>query len=429
VRLIISLALLLGLAAAVVVSPVADVFPTLPVAADNPPAVSICPVEEGRGRSTRIDLVSSGPDVGRITGFGAGEESGNVAFDLSGDGTESVDAVDISSVGVAAALVESTSVETAVATRSAGPASLSFESCASQPLPVAVLAGGSTLSGQEFELQLMNPYSGAARVSVRAVSEAGVEANQTLGDLIVQPRTSAVIDLADLLPGRQQLSLVIETVSGSVLSIGRFFNGSDSAVWNATEPTEENYVLLPPGGGDRSLIIASSSPAEVSYQIDLYGPDGLVEAFAAGDIDGRRSISVDLGGVGRDAIAVRVLATGPVASFVRHLRGDAAVAITSGTSATATTWSMPGAGSGRRLTTSLVILNPSTEDAGVAVDSHLGLAPSQLTVLADSVSVYQLSLVSREGVTISSDLPVVAMWVARREGGYSATLGVPFLDE
>ena len=427
-RLIISLALLLGLSAAVAVSPVADEFATLPVAADNPPAVSVCPVEEGRGRSSRVDLVSNGPDVGRITGFGAGEESGNVAFDLAGDGTESVDVVDISSVGVAAALVESSSIETAVATRSAGAASLSFESCASQPLPVAVLAGGSTLSGEEFELQLMNPYSGAARVSITAVSEAGVEANQALGDLIVQPRTSAVIDLADLLPGRQQLSLVIETVSGSVLSIGRFFNGSDSAVWNATETTEENYVLLPPGGGDRSLIIASSSPAEISYQIDLYGSDGLVEAFAAGDIDGRRFTSVDLGRVGRDAIAVRVLATGPVASFVRHLRGDG-VAITSGTSATATTWSMPGAGSGRGLTTSLVILNPSSEDAGVAVDSHLGLAPSQLTVLADSVSVYQLSLVSREGVTISSDLPVVAMWVARREGGYSATLGVPFLDE
>jgi hypothetical protein len=62
------------------------------------------------------------------------------------------------------------------------------------------------------------------------------------------------------------------------------------------------------------------------------------------------------------------------------------------------------------------------------VDSHLGLAPSELTVLADSVSVYQLSLVAREGVTISSDLPVVAMWVARRQGGYSATLGVPVLD-
>lgn len=427
-RLLLSLVLLIGLGTAAVLIPVADEFPTLPVAADNPPAVSVCPVEEGRGRSTSVDLVSNGPDTGRITGFGAGEESGNITYELSGRETESVDVVDISSVGVAAALVESSSLETAVGTRSAGPASLSVESCASQPLPVAVLAGGSTLSGQEFELQLMNPYSGAARVSITAVSEAGVEANQALGAVIVQPRTSSVIDLADLLPGREQLSLVIETVSGSVLSIGRFFNGFDSAVWNATEPTEDSYVLLPPGGGDRSLVIASSSPTEVSYQVDLYGPEGLVEAFAAGDIDGRRFASIDLSGFGREAVAVRVLATAPVAGFVRHLRGDG-VAITSGSSATATTWGMPGAGSEPGFTTSLVILNPSTEDAGVAIDSHLGLAPNQLTVLADSVRVYQLSIVSREGVTITADIPVVAMWVSSLQSGYSATLGVPLLDE
>lgn len=427
-RLALSLVLLLGFAAAAVVVPVADEFSALPVASDNPPAVAVCPVEEGRGRSTSVDLLSTGPDAGRITGFGSGESLGEVGFDLSDNGVGAVHAVDISAVGVAAALVESSSVATAVGTRTAGPASLSLESCASKPLPVAVLAGGSTLSGQEFEVQLMNPYAGAARVSVTAVSEAGVEVNQSLDDVIVQPRTSAVIDLADILPGREQLSLVVETVSGSVLTSGRFFNGSDSAVWNAIEPSEDGFVLLPPGGGDRRLILATSSPADLSYQVDLYGPDGLIEAYAVGDVAGRRIANIDLSGVGRDAIAVRIFATAPVAGFIRHQRGDG-VAITTGTSATSTTWLMPGAGSQPGFSTSLVILNPGTEDAAVSIDSHLGLAPNQITVLADSVRVYQLSIVSREGVTVSADVPVVAMWVSRFQSGYAATLGVPVLDE
>jgi hypothetical protein len=105
------------------------------------------------------------------------------------------------------------------------------------------------------------------------------------------------------------------------------------------------------------------------------------------------------------------------------------VAITSGSSVAAETWQMPGAGAERGFSTSLVILNPSTEDAIVAVDSHLGLAPSQLTVLADSVGVYQLTIVGREAVTVEADRPVVAMWVSRLESGYAATLGVPNLDE
>lgn len=427
-RLFVSLLLLLGLAAAAVALPVSDEFPTLPVAADNPPAVSVCPVEEGRGRTTSVDLVSSGPEAGLITGFSAGEESGSRSFDLSADGADSVDGVGLSVVGVAAALVESSTVKTGVATRTTGPASLSVESCASQPQPLVVLAGGSTLSGEEFEIQLMNPYAGAARVSITAVSEAGVESNQALDDVIVHPRTSAVIDLANVLPGREQLSLVIETVSGSVLSIGRFFNGSDSAVWNATAPAEDGFVILPPGGGDRRLILASSTPADLSYQVDLYGPDGLVEAYAVGDIEGQRLTNIDLTGVGRDAVAVRIFATAPVAGFIRHQRGEG-VAITSGSSVAAETWQMPGAGAERGFSTSLVILNPSTEDAIVAVDSHLGLAPSQLTVLADSVGVYQLTIVGREAVTVEADRPVVAIWVSRLESGYAATLGVPNLDE
>ncbi len=421
-------ALVLALSAGAIAVPTTDPPEAGPAVTGNPPPVAVCAVEEGRGRTSQIQLLSAGADAGQVTGFAAGEASGSLTFGFEDAEPGSFVASDLSVVGVAAALVESGEPSTSSSVSVLGPDSVSAESCLGEPASQSMLGGGSTLSGEEFEVQLMNPYAGQARVEITAVSESGVETNQALDDVVVQPRTSAVIDLADLLPGRERLSIVIEVVQGNVLAVGRFFNGTDSAVWNAKAPREDSYVLVPASVGERLLTIASPTAVDVTYQVDVYGPDGLVEAYATGVLAGNGTQSVDLSDLGNGAVAARVLATAPVGAFVR-IDDSGAVAVTSSADGPATRWLMPGAGSISEASTSLTLFNPGSEDATVLVEGHIGLSPASVQVPADSSITYDFNIVARPAVTVVSDLPIIALWVTSRPLGKAISLGVPIADE
>lgn len=398
------------------------------LAAENPPSVAVCGVLEGSGRQTTIGIVSTVNGVGRLTAFAGGRAAGSALIETGASASDSIDIVDVAAVGVAAALIELPVPDSAAGSIVSGAQSLSADTCATEPHPQALIAGGSTLSGDGFELQLMNPYAGEATVDLSIVSEAGTESSEDLTGVVVPSRSSVILDLAELLPGRERMSIVAETLRGSVITIGRFTRDGDSAVWNAVPAAQDWFVPLPASGDLVDIVISAASPVPTDYQVDLYGPDGLFEAFQEGAIPPQDQIVIDLAGVEFEVTGVRVVSAAPVATFLRAVDANG-VALSTGSTLTATQWLLPGAGSSSEALTRVAVLNPSTEDATVVVtERRRSSTATQVMIPSDSVRVLELEGLPRDGVAVDSDVPIVVSWSSTREFSAAFAVGLPLAD-
>lgn len=402
---------------------------TGPVPGTNPPPVAICPAIEGQGRSTVIDVLSHVSGPGRLTAFASGGSTGQTRFELTSKGSVRVPVIDVAAIGVVGGLAEVPDPAAGVGSLITGTDSVAAEACPSTPSREYVLAGGSTLSGESLEIQMMNPYAGDAAVTLTVVSESGIEANQVFDNVVVPSRSSAVVDLGVLLPGRRVISVLVEATAGSVIAVGRLDQGSDSALWNAVEPGQEWYVVAPGGSHPREVVIASASPGEVSYEVDMYGPDGLVEGYAEGVIENRGTARINLRNVSNEPVAFRIFGSGPIAPFLRF-DPDSGIAMTGGARVPVTRWILPGAAGVRRAGTRVLIANPGNGEATVNIEGTggSGEVDGQVVVPPGGVGVYVLPEGVVHGLFVESDLPVVSMWFMQSGDSYAISTGVPLAD-
>ena len=401
--------------------------PGLPASAEAPP-VAVCPVEEGSGRSTAISVVSRVNGPGRFTVFAGGTELGSAVFTTGAAGSFVVPVVDVAAVGVVAGLVELPSASSAAGAVVLGEQSFSADICPRIPFRRTLLAGGSTLSGHKFVVQLMNPYAGEAIVDIVAFSDSGLESTDRLEGIAVPARSSILLEMDDLLPGREFLSLIISTGRGSVIAFGRMEVERDSAIWSAVPGSTDWFLPLPQSDVRRQVVISTDSAAEISYQIDLYGPEGLITAFEAGVIPGRGSVSFDIDAVEPEASGLRVIATAPIAAFLK-VEGETGIGITSGAARVAIRWFLPGALVVSEIQGEIVLMNPGTEDASVVVAERRALSTAWDVLLpADSVMSFSLAGAAN-GIVIDSDYPIVVLWVSERGDSIALSAGVPMSDE
>ena len=426
-RVIVSLGIV-GLAvAAILVPEPTPAQPGLPTSVETPP-VAVCPIEEGSGRSTTIAVVSRVNGPGRFTAFAGGLELGATEFVTGAAGSYAVPVVNVAAVGVAAGLVEFPSAASAAAAVVLGTHSFSADVCPSIPFRQTILAGGSTLSGQQFDVQLMNPYAGEAIVDMAAFSDSGMESTDRLEGIVVPPRSSIVLDMDDILPGREFLSITVSTVRGSVIAFGRMKVESDSAIWSAVPGAQDWFVPLPQEAGLRQVVIATDSVAEVPYQIDLYGPEGLIPAFEEGVIPGRGRVSFDVDAVAPETSGIRVIATAPITTFIK-VQTETGLGITSGVPALAIRWFLPGALVASGSQGEIVLMNPGTEDATVVVAERRASSTAWKALLpADSVISFSLSGAAN-GIAVDSDVPIVVLWVSDLGDSVALSIGTPISDE
>ena len=426
-RVILSLGIV-GLAVAAILTPEPTTAqPGLPASAETP-AVAVCPIEEGSGRSTTISVVSRVNGPGRFTAFAGGSELGSSEFVTGAAGSFAVPVVDVAAVGVAAGLVEFPSEASAAGAVVLGTQSFSADVCPSVPFRQTLLAAGSTLSGQQFDVQLMNPYAGEVIVDMAAFSDSGMESTDRLEGIVVPPRSSIVLDMDDLLPGREFLSVIISTERGSVIAFGRMEVGSDSAIWSAVPGAQDWFVPLPRTAGLRQIVISTDSAAEVAYQIDLYGPEGLIPAFEEGVIPARGSVRFDIDAVAPEASGVRVIATAPIATFIK-VESETGLGITSGVTAVATRWFLPGVLVVPESQGEIVLMNPGSEEAVVVVAERRASSTAwEVSLPADSAISFPLSDRAANGVAVDSDVPIVVLWVSDRGDSIALSAGMPISD-
>lgn len=397
------------------------------VASGDAPAVAVCSLEEGISRSTQVAVLSNVNGEGRLTAFAAGGAIASSEFATGASGSTLLQAEDVAVVGQTGGLVELPDAGSRVGSQVGGAGSLGVSVCPVTPVRESVLAGGSTLSGERLELHLMNPYAGETVVSLEVVSESGVETNEALDTIIVPSRSSTIVDLHELLPGRERLSVTIQTISGSVIAVGRQFAAGDIALWNSVEAAQDWFVISP-SGGTRRMTIASPGAGDVTYEVDVYALDGLEEAAIEGTITGRGMAVVDLADLPEGVIGFRVVATAPVAVFLRVDR-EPGVGLTAGVTVPANRIFLPGLNSSAGDIGRILILNPGTEDASVTVaERRLETTAEVFPVAPDSVVLYELSETPGDGVVIDSDMPVVAIGFDRRGQLISLLAGSPLAD-
>ena len=391
------------------------------------PAVAVCSVQEGSGRSTDVAILSTVNGATELTLFTAGEAAGTLTTSTGASGSTVLPVGDVAAVGTVGGIVELPNASSTAGVVIRGGTSLMSEGCASVPHPQVFLTGGSSVSGESFSLQLMNPYAGAAIVSLRVTSEAGIESNDRFNSLVVPPRSSQVISFNELIPGRERLSVGVNTVEGRVIAVGEQGIEGESSIWNAVPAGQDWFLPIPSGEPSRTLLIGTPSAIDVDYQIDFYGPEGLEEALITGVLPAVGQAEIDLDEISLETSALRVIATGPV---VPTLRIDSAegFATTTASPIQANRWMLPGASALEGGQGNVVILNASIEDTTVSIRPlRENSVVRDLALPSDQV--VEMVLEVADGYLIESTSPVVVLWTGSVPSAASLAVGVPLADE
>ena len=226
------------------------------------------------------------------------------------------------------------------------------------------------------------------------------------------------------------MAITIEVASGSVMIAGRYGVGSDVAIWHAVAPALDWYMPVPAGGISGELLISTGVAAEVGIQLDVYGAQGLIEAFREGTVPARGVVSVPLEDLELEgASGVRVISTQPVAVFMRQVL-DPGVALTSGAPTTAREWRLPAAGLSRGGRGNVVIFNAGLEEDRVTVTARRAQPVAQEVVVPAGSALQVPAVEGRANAyTVEGGGDLVALWVTSTDSGKGYSMGIPVLDE
>jgi hypothetical protein len=164
--------------------------------------------------------------------------------------------------------------------------------------------------------------------------------------------------------------------------------------------------------------------------LDVYGPEGVVEAFQEGVVPARGISVVSLGELGFEvASAMRVVSTQPVAVFLRSAT-ETGVAMTSGAASTASRWFLPAAGLAPGDTGSTVVLNAGLDDATVIVTAHRDQsAARQYEVPAGTVIEVAAIEGGANAYSVKGGGALVPLSVTVTPTATAYSVGVPLPDE
>lgn len=418
--------LMFALAAAAFVLPVPAAEDHGPNPPTEIPPVSICPIVEAAGRATQISVLSSVNGEGRVSTFAAGQETGALEFRTGASGSVTIAASDAGALGVSGGLIEMPSDNTASGVLVAGEAARSAEACADISTGQAFLSGGSTVDGSQFEVELLNPYAGEAVIDLTVTTAAGIESDDRFRAVVVPALSTLTLNMNQIIPGREEISVNIEVTSGSALAFGRQTISGRTALWRAVEPAQDWWLPVPRGPETKQLLLASPSTTEVEYQIDYYGSDGIVESQATGVLPARGRQRVSLAAISEATAGMRIITTGPIVPtlWIDSPRG---LALTTASSVDAPAWLLPGAGAPVGGSGTIVVLNTGLEEVSVDVRSLQANSISRnLTIPAEGV--IEVDLVAADGYRVESTGPVVALWTSQFEATGTAAIGIPIQD-
>ncbi len=355
----------------------------------------------------------------------------------------------------AAALVEVSDAQVAVAQDLVGPAGRSASACASAASANWYFPSGTTRAGSGMWMALYNPFPGEATVDLSFDTDDGARSPQDFQGLVVPGGRVVVVDVAAAVTLREHVATTVSTRNGRIIAEQlQTTDGRDgtpkglTATVGATTPAPT--WTFPAGAADNgaetvSLFNPGEADTEVSVQVQLADPatNGSVEPFEV-RVPAHRFAVVDVAADGRVPRGVAhwlVVRSADGSKIVaeRAQGGDGGKGLTYtvGLPVVATEWVTPLSGG---TSSALAIVNPSaTSTATVSVRRQ---ARGQVQDLPGAGSVVippgEWALIERLPAEVSggdtsflvaSDQPVaVGQWfVVSRPDDVSSPVGVPVM--
>lgn len=380
-----------------------------------------CPVATGRDATSTLDVASATTGDARVfASFGGGvvSEEALIIGDGLGASTDLSEQVGASTVGVVADLPEG-GAGAAIVTEST--VVLAAANCSPPVRGETAIAGVSTAAGERLDLVLSNPYSNDAVVEVRTVSEAGADSASELESVLIPARSVNTIDLSQILPLRNRLSIRILVERGVVHAAAVQSSDVERMVVEAVEPAREWIVPLPATGTSPIVTILPTAGVDIDYSIEPLGLNETVLEVIDGSIPANDQLTMDPSLIPEGATALRVSTSGlSVVGVV--IESDSIRAGTPGASRTSSEWLVPGpSGDGAVLR----IVNPSDLTVEAFVQPLVAGAQVQSVSVAAGGSINVPVSGPGSGFMVRADAEIHVAWSVASDAGFALAVGWP----
>jgi hypothetical protein len=311
----------------------ADEPTSAPTRTDLTTATIVCPAPMTDAPDVVLTSAADGVDGDVRVGLGdkttkARVTSGKVTTVGRGDGPAAVIGEDGTAPGLTAARFGSR--ETAAA------------GCVA-PAPVAWFTGLGAGAGHTSVIELVNPDSGTAVADITVYGNSGVVDVPQLRGVSVPGGSSVELDLASIVPRRDELAIQVVASRGRLGStvldrydeVGAAKLTQDWLPAEAAPVTSNTLMGLAPGQGRRTLVVANPGDSEVRADLQfvteesVFAPQGVPEIRIPPRSVQRISVSSELGPAIQDgATGVRLTSSGPITATLRsYVEGDLSHAV------------------------------------------------------------------------------------------------------
>lgn len=419
--------------------------------ASNTASVWYCTwAASGALRDTSVMIAANTPVTGSLTlpQQIVGDDPDTDVVGLDSAGALVVDVGEIVRRGDTPLFVEFDDGPAAVAAIVESEVLLTGDGCLARIPKVWELPGGTTREGRTTTLRLFNPFPELAKVTVSGSSESGETGLVDLQSIDVDGRTWKDVQMNELIPLLNELSLTVTTSEGFVIPSLVVAGSSDEASWPgvATSTYWEFPVATSSSDFRASLMLSNTGSEPVAATVDVYTAEGVTMDAREVTVDPSVPRRVDLGDLADGAMGVRVRAGGPLSAVViaeesavtveaagEDGEGDAEnpgggdrIGGTIGSGRPATTWLLPGLQSVSGAESTVWLMNTGTEAATVAL---LPLGLQVLPIAKQSVppgTVLGVPLgydAAVGGYFVESSVPISVAWSAEAAKGLMFVTG------
>jgi hypothetical protein len=404
-------------------------------------SVWYCPwVASGALRDSVAMLASTVPVGARITlpQQIAGEEPDVDELTLPDAGAAVVNIGEIVRRGDTPMFVEFDDGPAAAAAIESSTELLTGDTCVTRIPKVWELPGGTTREGRTMTLRLFNPFPELAKVSVDGISESGETGLVDLQNLDVDGRTWRDVNLNQLVPLLDDLSLTVTSSEGFVIPTLVVAGTTDEASWPGVAPsrTWEFPVATVSPTFSPSVVLSNTGQDAAVATFDVFTAQGTTADVRDVEVLPGIPSRVDVSDLADGAFGLRVRSTEPVAAAVvaeesttvlesggdldNEEAGGDRIAGTIGVATPSQKWLLPGLQAVSDADATLWLLNSSSEPATVTLQP-LGvrsLAASKQSVPAGTQLGVPLGYdVTIGGYLIDSTAPISVAWSAEAANG------------
>lgn len=368
----------------------------------------------------RLSLPMSGED--EVVDEARAAPHASVGIGLSG----------ITAIGAVSAIIEFEDGPAAAGVVASADQRIAGDACPSALPAVWHAVGGSTREGERLTLRLFNPFADAARITLSLVSELGSEAVAGFEAITVPARTTRTVELAELLPGRDTLSVFVEQLEGSVIPALVQEGGGDLAMWPAVRQSESwELPLISDRGMDGAIVLTNSALVPVAYSVDVFDEQATVTTPVEGEIAGPGQVTIPLDRLSSGVAGARVSGDGPFSAVVVG-SSETGRAATPASPRTSTAWLLPGVNVQAGVAYRMWVLNTGVDMITLtyqAVDATGGSpGVEKLDVAAGAVASVDVGALGTAGLIVEANGPFSAAWSAANGSALGYFSGVPIGD-